>query len=381
MNISSTEKTRLPITALFVSDAAYLKDSPGGVQICTQEYLRTLEAAGFDISLFKYTPETRILTRLRRKLKPKPYTYRLPTELAKNVVSLVKEKDIKWIFLNQVDTAPIAKYLRENLGEKCKIILLSHGLESTDIFHAMRTKNGESAFGKVTSSDLEFLAQSLVSECIHRQYIDYVFCLSAFETEIEHWLGAKNVTWLPRTIPANPLPWNPDSSRLGFVGTIDHTPNREGLILFLEALEKIASGNVCLRLVGGPESVAKTIIQRFPFVEYLGRLSNEELEKEASTWSCFVHPLFCYSRGCSTKLAISLGWEIPVITTPAGCRGYSWNQGNLPLAETPDSLAELALKMLNTEVAVNIQKEMAAIVNSAPTLSNVAEKVRSCLSI
>jgi glycosyltransferase involved in cell wall biosynthesis len=194
-------------------------------------------------------------------------------------------------------------------------------------------------------------------------------------------LGAKNVTWLPRTIPANPLPWSPHSSRLGFVGTVDHSPNREGLILFLEAFEKIAPDSVRLRLVGGPETAAKAIAERFPLVEYLGRLSNEELEKEASTWSCFVHPLFCYSRGCSTKLAIALGWQIPVITTPAGCRGYTWHQGNLPLAETPESLAELALKMLVPEVANTTQQEISAIVSSAPTLNDVAAKVESCLSL
>ena len=162
---------------------------------------------------------------------------------------------------------------------------------------------------------------------------------------------------------------------------MDHSPNKEGLILFLEAFQKIVPAQVRLRLVGGPEGAARAIAQRYSFVEYLGQLSNEELQKEASTWNCLVHPLFCYSRGCSTKLAVALGWQIPVITTSAGCRGYSWSQGNLPLAETPESLARLALQMLNPEVAYIAQKEVSAIARSAPTLTDVAAQIRFSLSL
>ncbi|BAZ01857.1 hypothetical protein NIES37_58640 [Tolypothrix tenuis PCC 7101] len=381
MNILSTVNNINSEPALFVSEQKYLKDTPGGVQICTREYINTLITVGFAISFLSYSTETKILTRIKRKLQPRPYVNRLPVDLAEKVVYAAKKNNIKWIFLNQVDTAPIAQTIRESLGDQCKIILLSHGLESTDIFHNIRTKYGDSNFSKFSSTDLRVLAQSLVAECIHRQYIDYVFCLSSFEAEIEHWLGAKNVTWLPRTIPINPLTWSPHSSRLGFVGTIDHSPNREGLILFLEALEKIVPTNVRLRLVGGPENASKFISQRFSFVEYLGQLSNEELEAEASTWSCFVHPLFCYSRGCSTKLAIALGWQIPVITTQPGCRGYSWNQGILPLAKTPDILAQLAINMLDSETANATRQEIFNIVKSCPTLKNIAEQVNSCLSI
>ena len=375
------EQSHFSKPVLFVSNATYLKKSPGGVQICTQEYIKTLQAANFDLSIVSYQTDTRILSRLRRKLLPKPYAYRLPATLVDEIISQASKNNVDFIFLNQVDIAPIARYIRERLGQKCKIILLSHGLESTDIFHAIRTKNDGDAFQNIRQHDLTTLALSLVEECRHRQYIDYVFCLSAFETEIERWLGAKNVTWLPRTISQNPLPWNPHSSRLGFVGTINHTPNKEGLILFLKALEKIAPNDVRLRIVGGPESAAKAIQKRFPLVEYLGRLSNEELEKEASTWSCFVHPLFCYSRGCSTKLAIALGWEIPVVTTPAGCRGYSWLEGELPLAQTPESLAQLALEMLDNKARVMTQKQISTIVSSVPTIDDIANKVKSNLSL
>jgi len=122
------------------------------------------------------------------------------------------------------------------------------------------------------------------------------------------------------------------------------------------------------------------ISRRFPgLIEYLGPLSDADLEKEASTWNCFVNPLFCFARGCSTKLATALGWRIPTITTPAGCRGYTWKQGSLPIAETPEGLAGLALRMLDAGFRNSAQHEVVRIVESAPSLAEVAAIMRDAL--
>ena len=67
----------------------------------------------------------------------------------------------------------------------------------------------------------------------------------------------------------------------------------------------------------------------------LGPLDDADLRGEAGSWNCFINPLFCLSRGCSTKLATALSWEIPVVTTSFGRRGYVWNDGTLSLAERP----------------------------------------------
>jgi len=368
---------RSTIPAIFVSHASYLKNSPGGVQLCTQEYIKTLEAAGFELVFLSYTTETNPLVRLKRKVFANPYCNHLPLTLATQIIALAQTHQIQHIFLNQVDTAPVAQTLKAALGKDCHLTLLSHGLDSTDRFHMIRSRQLGQPFHRVTAKERDGIAQSLIAECQQRQFIDHVFCLSDFETNLERWLGAKQVTWLPRTIPQQPLSWQPNPNYLGFVGTVGHIPNLEGLLLFLEALQAIAPPTLRLRLVGGPEAEAKRIAHQFPLVDYLGSLSDADLRAEASTWSCFVHPLFCYARGCSTKLAIALGWQIPVITTPPGCRGYRWQRGTLPLADTPAALAELALTMLHPDVARQAQAEIQSIASSAPTLADIAAIVQA----
>jgi len=297
-----------------------------------------------------------------------------------NVVSAARRSGAEFVFLNLSDLAPVAAPLKRELGKNVKIVLLSHGLESVDYLHEIRANSAASVFDRVTGSNRATLARQLISECTQRLFIDHVFCLAPFEAGVERWLGARQVTWLPRTIPNVPLPWSPRPGRLGFVGCLDHPPNREGLALFASALDDVARGRVILRVVGGPPESAKDISRRFPsLIEYLGPLSDAELEAEASTWNCFVNPLFCFARGCSTKLATALGWRIPTITTSAGCRGYAWEQGILPTAETPRGLAELALQMLDAGFRAAAQREVVRIAESAPSLAEVAAKVRDAL--
>jgi glycosyltransferase involved in cell wall biosynthesis len=364
------------IPALFVSAESYLAKKSGGVQMCTQEYWQLLTKAGFDLKPVPYSPNQDLLSRIKRRVYPQPYHNRLPNNLLEIVLEAVKIHQPQHIFLNLVDVAPLAIELRQQLGPDIQLIMLSHGLESTDIFHGLRTRDEGAPFKSTTNRDRRFLGESLVEECKHRQNLDKILCLSAFDAEIERWLGAKSVIWVPRIIPAQKLEWQPRGNRFGFVGTIDHIPNREGLILFLEALQSKAPQGTSVRLIGGPESVAQTIADRFPIVEYLGRLSDEDLFDEAATWNAFVHPLFCYARGCSTKLAMPLGWEIPVVTTTPGHRGYQWSLGTLQVADTPEELANLALSLLDPQKAQIAQQECAKIANSALKLEALADRMR-----
>ena len=54
---------------MLVSAVYPIADTSGGVGICTQEYLRTLEAAGFRLTLVTFEWDTRFLVRVRRKLR------------------------------------------------------------------------------------------------------------------------------------------------------------------------------------------------------------------------------------------------------------------------------------------------------------------------
>jgi Glycosyl transferases group 1 len=317
--------------------------------------------------------------RIRRKLCPRPYADRVPAEVVESVVSVAERTGAEFVFLNLVDLAPIARSLKEKLAKQVKIVLLSHGLESVDYLHAIRVRNGSTAVANTNKFERDTLARQLISECSQRQFIDRVFCLAPFEVEIERWLGARDVSWLPRTIPSNPLKWSPVPSRVGFVGALDHPPNAEGLKLFASALSEVAQRQAILRVVGGPAQYGAELSRAFPIIEYLGPLSKDELEQEASTWSCFVNPIFCYARGCSTKLAVGLGWGIPVVTTPAGCRGYCWREGTLAIADTPEAVAKLAIRMLDPEYRLQAQREILRIVESAPSLMDVAAKAREAL--
>jgi glycosyltransferase involved in cell wall biosynthesis len=368
------------IPALLVSAAAYLKedDRPGGVQLCTQEYLRTLRAAGFKLRLVPYDADRRPWARLRRFLRPRPYQGILPTGLVERVAGQIGA-DCRYVFLNQVDLGPLAGRLSLLLPPGCRIVLLSHGLESVDYLHVLRSRGQKAPFEGLTGLDLKTLARKLVAETQHRLHIAHVFCLSSNEAEIERWLGAPRVDWLPRTIPACPLDWRPVGGRLGYVGTLNHPPNKEGLVLLLRALESSRAPGQRVRLVGGPPEVAKELSRSFTFVDYLGTLRDAELRLEASTWTCFLHPLFCYARGCSTKLAVALGWQVPVVTTPAGTRGYCWREGVLPMADTPEGMARLVARLEDPEVARDVKQAVEAVARSSPTLKEVAAKVRSAL--
>lgn len=369
--------------AVFVSSRVYLGGDgpPGGVQICTREYQDVLRLAGIDARVVAYDPDRRLPTRLRRLLSRRPYRDLLPHDLAHRIVA--EAKGAAFVFLNQVDLTPLSEELRRRLSPDCHLVLLSHGLESVDLIHMLRARVIGNEFAGLKKRDVRVLGACLINECRYRKYLDLVFTLTPFETEIERWLGSRRVEWLPRSIPSDPLDWNPVPGRLGFVGTLNHPPNREGLELFLEALSEEKSDRngwpTRVRIVGGPTEAAAELARRYPWVEYLGPLTDPELRREARTWACFAHPLFCYARGCSTKLAIGLGWEIPVITTPAGQRGYEWRDGEVPLAKDPKGLARLALRLGETGELQQARDQVRRVARSAPTVTEIATRLKGHL--
>lgn len=363
--------------ALFVANRNALSEEIGGVQVYTRELLQTLGLAGFDLSIVQYEPDQRFVTKLRRRIRPRPYENVIPPDLAGQVAAELQKTGAEFIFLNGVDLAGLAKSLR-NLGlqGKARIVLFSYGLRSVDYLHTARMR------GDLGNSSALTLGRHLFAEMESRQIFDAVFCLAEFEAEIERWLGARQVDWLPRTIPqSEALDWQPQPDRVGCVSTVDHWPNREGIILFMEQFQKIAPPHVRVRLVGSPQAHGEELARRFPALDFLGRLDESALRKEAATWSCFVHPLFFYACGSSTKLAVALGWQIPVVTTSAGRRGYVWREGSIPIAESPGELTRLALQHLEPETARAARDQIRGVVGSSPSLADVAAKLRRTLDL
>ena len=375
-----TDHSDAGVAALFLFHQGHLQDGGGGVQIASHEYFETLRMAGLRLKPLEIPFDRRLWVRARRLLWPNPYRNFFNPWKVIQTIRGAQEEEAHFIFLNQRSLAPLAKLLRDVIPLSSKIVLLSHGLESVDYLHKLRA-DGFVPFARVIRRQVRLLGWQLVEESKQNIFLDHIFCLSPFDVEIERWLGARSVSYLPRTIMTRSINWQPHYGRLGFVGRVDHPPNAEGLILFLEALQKMAPPDVRLRVVGRPYAIGQAIARRFPVAEYLGVLSDRELEEEASTWTCFVHPLFCCARGCSTKLGVALGWNIPVVTTTYGCRGYTWREGRLPVAESPAGLVELALRMLDLEAARRARAEICKIARSGPTVAEVAELIRSSLSL
>jgi hypothetical protein len=366
---------------VFVTASGFLADRSGGAQICTREYIATLRAAGINLQLCPYELDGRLSTRIFKKVWPSSYFRPAEQGLVRRVKAAVESSDAGFVFLNQVQLAVTARSLRDVLPARCKIIALSHGLESTDLLHTLRFKTHlPLAYPKYLMGE-QLLGNTLLRESSYRSSLDLVLCISPFDVELERWLGAREVEWLPRTVTPNPLSWNPSGNRLGFVGTLDHIPSAEGLILFLRSISAVESSGIRVRVVGGPDRVGRLLMRYFPIVDFLGALSDDDLRREASTWNCFINPIFCLPRGCSTKLATAISWEIPIVTTSSGHRGYTWTRGALAVANTPDKFCELALTMRNREVAQRARAQVSYVAQSSPTTIVVGRRIASLLGV
>jgi glycosyltransferase involved in cell wall biosynthesis len=366
---------------IFVTASGYLANRPGGAQQCTREYIATLRAAGIELHFCSYELDKRLSTRVIRKLWPSGYLRFAEQGLVRRIANMVERTDARFVLLNQVQLTPIAASLRIFLPPNCKIVALSHGLESTDLLHALRWKSDFPLSLPRYPLGASLLGDTLLRESSHRSSLDLILCLSPFDVELERWLGARRVEWLPRTVTPVPLDWAPQGNRIGFVGTLDHPPNIEGLLVLLQNLQAKAPPGVRVRVVGGPERIGRLLDERFPIVDYLGALPDDKLREDASTWNCFAHPIFCYPRGCSTKLAMAIGWQIPVVTTTPGHRGYDWSRGSLSIANSPDTFSNLCLEMMNVEVARRARAEITEVAGSSPTIDSVADKLSLLLEV
>jgi glycosyltransferase involved in cell wall biosynthesis len=360
------------VPAVFVAHRLALADCPGGLQICTREFQQTLTAAGFNLRVVAIDHDRTVRGRLRKRIGRDAYPIEWQADAVDLVAAAARNHDARIVFLNLVNLAPMAVALRPMLDTSCDIVLLSHGLESVDFLHE---QTGNRAAAATALGKLLFLERE------QRRYINRVVCVNPFEVEIERWLGAQHVDWVPRTIAARePLAWTPQRDRLGFVGTVDHPPNRDSLCMFLDALSTESQGAaVRVRVVGGPENSGRALAAAYDRVDYLGPLDDAALDSEASSWSAAVHPLFCWARGVSTKLATALAWRIPVVTTPAGARGYIWREGGPTIEPSAIACARAALALLDPSAGLAARQAVAAAVETSPTVLDVSAQLRAFL--
>ena len=361
--------------ALFVTEGAFIDPSnSGGVARCSTEYIALLEAVGLQVVPHIVTATRAVVPRVKAKVGIEAYElYGAP--LASGILDRLEETGASLVALNQVYFLPVAHELRR-LRPDIRIVVLSHGNESGDFLHeALRTER---------SSWQRRLDQARLGLMIHRegegfQNVDAVLCLSETERHINLWLGAPEVVTVPRTWSPHFLDWTPVAGRVGFVGALNHLPNTEGVGRVLDALDSMEAGGVEVRIVGGGGGGEK-LVERFAGSTYLGRLSDAELVKEASTWSLFLNPVWWHARGASTKLAQAIEWGIPIATSPAGMRGYEWGDGELLVTETPEAMAAAVIRIASEpELASGIADSVRRVAQSAPSLEEIAERIRPTL--
>jgi hypothetical protein len=335
----------------------------GGVQICTYEYHAMLERCGLSLQHWLFSPDQALKAKLRRRLIRKPFPHIVPQSFLNDLRRAYVRKPPTVIFFNRVNLAPLALELRKEF-KAGKFVLLSHGLMIMDELHSNDAAKKAKWLGKV-----------LLEEKAQRAAFDLVFTLTQEECALESWLGSTRTVWIPRVVTSTPLKWNPKDGRVGFVGTLDHPPTQQALAAILMALDATnLPANFRLRIVGRPEHLGNAFASAHSFIEYLGPLSDADLEREAATWCCFAHPLFAFARGCSTKLAVALGWEIPILATPSGLRGYELQDGVIPVELNAMAFAKRLVFLSRLENVASVKEEIHKAAHSSPTCELVAER-------
>ena len=358
-------KNRPMIPALFVTHRHSLHGPLGGQQTCTQEYWRVLTSAGFLLKEISYETPADLKTKIWRKARPHPYRYQYPGDLAERITYSAETTSPKIIFLNLKDTVPLAAELRHL---KIPLVLLSHGLASVDQLHENRISGMP-----WPASSARRMIQELQSESQGMPFFSHVFCLSEIEVAIARWMGACSAGWLPRVIEPEFLEVRPSGDRLGCIGTMDHPPNLEGMELFLKSLQAIRIWSGKVRLISRSDRICRKWALDYPFVDYLGSLDEAQAKEEASSWNAFLHPIFCYAMGCSTKLATGLRWGLPIVTSEAGARGYRLDSKLLSLTNNPVEMAEYSVSLLEAKGYQQALDNARRCAKQGPSIAEVAQ--------
>jgi glycosyltransferase involved in cell wall biosynthesis len=361
---------------LFLADSIHLKSEiPGGVQICTHEFIDLLKLCNFDVELFPVNHTRKIFTRMKIKLGIELYTRYDFDKIAQKIIFEIKKSNINYVALNQVDFIKIATFIKKEFKEKVKIIVLSHGNESGDFLHHV-VRRQTNWF--IHIRDIVRLGFAIYNESKHFiEDIDFVLSISETEKQINNWLGAKNSIFIPRTIKPDFIDWKPILSRVGFVGTLNHKPNIDGLKMLLNELKIKNIGNLEIRIVGGPKEEGLKLEKEYSFVKYVGHLIDSDFKKEVSSWAIFLNPIFWYSRGASTKLAQGIAWGLPIATTEAGNRGYAWKKGSLLVASNSNEMAQQIIDAASDKIKIEkLANETQQVANSNISLIEIAENIK-----
>ncbi|WP_374951537.1 glycosyltransferase [Mucilaginibacter sp.] len=332
-------------TALFISDQNFLnRDRSGGVQICTREYLDYIRLAGLSVKEYPVKPVIGIFNRIKIRLGLDTYDHYSLAPYLEDLVETIRTAEVSIVFFNQINLSPWAEELRRYIGLKVKFVGLSHGNESADYLNEITRQGGAKRYQEWK------LGKLLVSE--HRFFtaaLDGIVVLTTQELAVNQWIGSQQQLYLPRLLKPEFMDLSPLPCVAGFVGTLDHLPNKFGLIFLADELLKLHFKGT-LSVVGGPEQEGEKLALRYPFILYKGQLDDERLAQEIMSWSVYLNPVFWYARGASTKLAQAISLGLPCLTTLAGRRGYELIDESIVVQDNrPESFARALVVALCDE--------------------------------
>jgi glycosyltransferase involved in cell wall biosynthesis len=364
--------------SLFLFNPADLEsDPPGGVQLCSREFLAYVEAASETVIKFPVTMHHRAQARILRQIGAAPYRSYVVGSSRECLKQTILRHDISHVFINKAELMRFAAAI-QGLRLPVKNILMSHGNQSgDDLADIAGAPKGSAGLSRARSALA--LGLNLIAESEHRRsFLDGVCVMSEEERVLETWLGTRNTLVLPRLLSRSPIEWRPTRGRVGYVGTLSHPPNRRALESVFEDLGKRPPGHVEIRLVGQPSSSGIDFARSYPFVKYLGALSDDDLRAEASTWAAFLNPIFGLARGASMKLSEALRLGLPVVSTQLGARGYDFGSCPFPVTEnTPASFVDAMLDLVSAPGALESAADLSRrTVASAPTLGQIGHRLQ-----
>lgn len=371
------------IRSIFLADAAdSIAAIEGGVQLCTREFSCVLHAACDEVRTFQVNVSKNLSLRLRRKLKLGSYLRYHPSTYRVQLAEVIHQLDCTHVFINRSELIRFAPLIRD-IKSDIKIILMSHGNQTGDDLFEVADARGFYAGGLRRLVGKVAIGADLVTESeFRRKWLDGVCVMSREEEALEQWLGAKWTFFIPRVVNCNPLSCASVMNRVGFVGTLSHTPNRIALEMIFQLIAKKWHGKLPeIRLVGGPEPIGRQFASDFSFVSYLGALSDSDLRSEAGSWSLFLNPIFWLSRGASMKLGMALSWGLPCLSTTFGSRGYELPSGTVFEVDSNVSIfiEGLSLLLRDREKLVDLREKISLNRSSFPTNDSIGSGLRKRL--
>jgi glycosyltransferase involved in cell wall biosynthesis len=133
--------------------------------------------------------------------------------------------------------------------------------------------------------------------------------------------------------------------RIGFIGTLEYSPNLNGLRWFIREVwpsirHKLPGA--ALRIMGKHSESSE--FTTTPGIEGLGWVADSDAEM--ATWACTVVPIF-EGGGTRVKISNAFSRKCPVVSTSLGAHGYDvQSDRELLLADTPTDFAAACLRVM-----------------------------------